>query len=175
MKISPCEDDIISVVAIWPVIIVAEVIFLATGERSTFFIVGIVLLDFLLGICSVRDLIYFSRTIELGQEGCTFSVWKFHKKYQWNDLTVQLCDDRNFAFRDSDKSGPGLLICPKAAKYCRKMAGMTYCRIMHPFSSVYLRFRSDDAAHKTITGKIVYDGYTIEKEKALEYLHLKQQ
>lgn len=36
MKISPCEDDIISVVAIWPVIIVAEVIFLATGERSTF-------------------------------------------------------------------------------------------------------------------------------------------
>lgn len=170
MKISPCEDDIISVVAIWPVIIVAEVIFLATGERSTFFIVGIVLLDFLLGICSVRDLVYFSRTIELSQEGCAFSVWKFHKKYQWNDLTVQLCNDENFAFRDSDKRGPGLLICPKAAKYRHKMAGMTYCRIMHPFSSVYLRFRSDEDAHKTVTGKIVYDGYTIEKEKALEYL-----
>ena len=144
MKISPCEDDIISVVAIWPVIIVAEVIFLATGERSTFFIEGIVLLNFLLGICSVRDLVYFSRTIELSQEGCAFSVWKFHKKYQWNDLTVQLCNDENFAFRDSDKRGPGLLICPKAAKYRHKMAGMTYCRIMHPFSSVYLRFRGHE-------------------------------
>lgn len=55
------------------------------------------------------------------------------------------------------------------------MAGMTYCRIMHPFSSVYLRFRSDEDVHKTITGKIVYDGYTIEKEKALEYLYLEQQ
>ena len=175
MKIKPCEDDIISVIAIWPVIIIAEVIFLLPGERNTFFIVGIVLLDFLLGICSIRDLVYFSRTIELSQEGCTFSVWKFHKKYRWNDLTVQLCNDRNFAFRDSDKSGPGLLICPKATKYCHKMAGMTYCRIMYPFSGVYLRFRSDEDAHKTITGKIVYDGYTIEKEEALEYLHLKQQ
>lgn len=172
MKISPCVDDIISVVAIWPVIIVTEVIFLVTGERSTFFIVGIVLLDFLLGICSIRDLVYFSRTIELSQEGCTFSVWKFHKKYRWNDLTIQICDDRNFAFRDSDKRGAGLLICPKAAKYCHKMAGMTYCRIMHPFSSVYLRFRADEDAHKTVTGKIVYDGYIVEKEEVLEYSHL---
>lgn len=161
MKIKPCEDDIISIVAIWPVIIIAEVIFNVAGGRDRFFVIGIVLLDFLLGICSIRNLIYFSRTIELGQEGCTFSVWKFHKKYQWNDLTVQLCDDRNFAFRDSDKRGPGLLIRPKTARYRHKMAGMTYCRIMHPFSSVYLRFRSDDAAHKIITGKIVYDGYTV--------------
>lgn len=77
MKISPCEDDIISVVAIWPVIIVAEVIFLATGERSTFFIEGIVLLDFLLGICSVRDLVYFLEQLNLAKKDALFPYGNF--------------------------------------------------------------------------------------------------
>lgn len=72
MKIKPCEDDIISVIAIWPVIIIAEVIFLVTGERSTFFIVGIVLLDFLLGICSIRDLVYFLEQLNSAKKDVLF-------------------------------------------------------------------------------------------------------
>ena len=140
-----------------------------TGSRETFYIVGIVLLDTLLCICSVRDLVYFARTIEFKQDGCAISIWKFKKTYRWCDLTVQLCDDSDFAFRDSDKRGPGMMIRPKSANYGRKLAGMTYCRIMHPFSSVYLRFESAKDEHRTITGKIVYYGYNITKEDALKY------
>lgn len=169
MKVKPCEDDIISVIAIWPVIIIAEVLFIMTGSRETFYIDGIVLLDTLLCICSVRDLVYFARTIEFKQDGCAISIWKFKKTYRWCDLTIQLCDDSDFAFRDSDKRGPGMMIRPKSANYGRKLAGMTYCRIMHPFSSVYLRFESAKDEHRTITGKIVYYGYNITKEDALKY------
>lgn len=89
MKVKPCEDDIISVIAIWPVIIIAEVLFIMTGSRETFYIVGIVLLDTLLCICSVRDLVYFARTIEFKQDGCAISIWKFKKTYRWCDLTIQ--------------------------------------------------------------------------------------
>lgn len=174
MKIKPCTDDIISVIGIWPVIIIAEVIFLLSGERNAFFIAGIALLNVFVGVFTIRDLLYFLRTLDLDMEGCTFSIGKFRKRYAWSELTVQLCDARNFTFRDSDKWGPGLLICPRTANLSCKLAPMTYCRTKHPLSSVYLRFETAKDTRKNVTGKIIYGGYTVDREKILEYLSFLQ-
>lgn len=171
MKIKPCLDDIISVVAIWPVIIVIECLVIFVSKLNAFFFLGIVLLNALLFVSSVRDFLYLSRTIILDHEGCTFSIWRFCKKYKWSSLKVQLCDDSKFVFSDSDVSGPGLLICPLSAKYDKKTAAMTYCRRKHPFTSVFLRFETTQNKHPTVTGKIVYYGYTTGKQEILDYLN----
>ena len=104
MKIKPCLDDIISVVAIWPVIIVIECLVIFVSKLNAFFFLGIVLLNALLFVSSVRDFLYLSRTIILDHEGCTFSIWRFCKKYKWSSLKVQLCDDSKFVFSDSTKA-----------------------------------------------------------------------
>ena len=136
MKIKPCTDDIISVIGIWPMIIIAEVIFLLFGERNAFFTAGIALLNVFVGAFTIRDLLY--------------------------------------SFYGSDKWGPGLLIYPRKANYSCKLAPMTYCRTRHPLSSVYLRFETAKDTRKNVTGKIIYDGYTADREKVLEYLSFLQ-
>ena len=174
MKIKPCTDDIISVIGIWPMIIIAEVIFLLLGERNAFFTAGIALLNAFVGVFTIRDLLYFLRTIDLDMEGCTFSIGKFRKQYAWSALTVRLCNARNFSFYGSDKRGPGLLIYPRKANYRCKLAPMTYCRTRHPLSSAYLRFETAKGTRENVTGKIIYDGYTADREKVLEYLSFLQ-
>lgn len=170
MEIKPCEEDRISVIGIWIAIIVIEIAVILISKFHAFFVLGIVLLDAVLCISSIRDFVYLSRTVLLDREGCTFSLWRFRKTYQWDSLKVQLCDDRHFTFSDSDVSGPGLLICPKTANYDHKIAPMTFCRKKHPFSSVYLRFETAKDKHPTVTGKIVYYGYTADKAEILNFL-----
>lgn len=171
MEIKPYVDDIISVIAIWPVIIVIESLVIFVSELNSCFIIGIILLNVLLCFSSIRDFLYLSRTIIIDREGCTFSVWRFNKKYKWSSLKVQLCDDSNFVFSDSDVSGPGLLIYPLSAKYNKKISPMTYCRRKYPFSSVYLRFETTQNKQPTVTGKIVYYGYTAGRQEVLDYLN----
>ena len=170
MEIKPCAEDRISVIGIWIAIIVIEIAVILVSKFHALFVIGIVLLDAVLCISAIRDFIYLSRTVQLDREGCTFSLWRFRKTYQWDSLKVQLCDDRHFTFSDSDVSGPGLLICPKTANYDHKIAAMTFCRKKHPFSSVYLRFETAKDKHPTVTGKIVYYGYTADKAEILNFL-----
>lgn len=171
MEIKPCEDDIISVIAIWPVILICELLFLYGSCWGSFWVMGIISLDVLLSIFSIRDWLYLSRTIRFGQDGCTFSIGRFSKTYPWECLCVKNCDDSNFMFADSDVCGPGILICPKEWKVSSKMGAMTFCRTMHPLSSVYIRFVTQQNVRHGITGKIQYQGHTAEKEAILQYIN----
>ena len=169
MELKPCTNDIISVIAIWPIIIICELIFLFIIHFNILFFCLFLFLDIVLCFFSVRDLVYFSRKVKFDSNGCTISLWKLHKMYPWSTLKIQLCEDRSFLFSDSDFNGPGILLCPKEINYNLKTAPMTYCRNCHPFSSIYLRFESTKDTKKTITGKIVYFGYVLEQKKALDF------
>ena len=169
MELKPCTNDIISVIAIWPIIIICELIFLLIINFDVYFVCLFLFLDFGLCFFSVRDLVYFSRRVTFDSDGCTISLWKLHKKYPWNTLKIQLCEDRSFLFSASDVNGPGILICPKEINYNSKIAPMTYCRNWHPFSSIYLRFESTKDTKKTTTGKTVYFGYVLEQKIVLDF------
>lgn len=170
MEIQPCKDDVISVIAIWPVILICEIFLLSISRWNSFATIGIALLDVLLCICSIRDWVYLSRTIKIEYDGCTFSLLGFSKKYPWNCIKIQLCDDNHFGFSDSDVRGQGVMISTKEVDYTGKMAAMTFCRTKYPFSSVYIRFIGRQELQPATTGKIVYYGYTAEKAKILEYI-----
>ena len=169
MELKPCTNDVISVIAIWPVIIICELIFLIIIHFNIHFFCLFLFLDIVLCFFSIRDFVYFSRRIIFDSDGCTISLWKLQKQYPWNTLKVQLCEDRSYLFSDSDVNGSGVLICPKEINYTSKTAPMTYCRNRHPFSSIYLRFESAIDSNKTITGKSVYWGYVVDQKKAFDF------
>lgn len=170
MVIKPCKDDLISLLAIWPVIILCEILVAVTSSFDQLFIGGMMVLNICLAISSVRDFLYLSRTIFIDQDGCTISVCGYSKKYDWDSLKVQICDEKSFIFSDSDTAGPGLLIGPKTLLTNKIIAPMTYCRYRHPFSSVYIRYRTPKDDQRKVTGKTVYHGYTEERDTILDYL-----
>ena len=170
MVIKPCEDDLISLFAIWPVIILCEVFAAVAGSFNPLFIGGMIVLDICLGISSLRDYVYLGRTIYIDREGCTFRVLGYSKKYNWDSLNVQICHADTFRFSDSDIAGPGLLIGPKAMRNSKHIAPMTYCRYRHPFSSVYIRYRTPKDDLRKVTGKTVYSGFTEDRRILQEVL-----
>ena len=169
MELKSCTDDIVSIIAIWPVIIICELILLFITHFNVLLGCLFLLLDIVLCFFSVRDFVYFSRTVKFDFDGCTISLWKLQKRYPWSMLNIKLCEDRSFLFSDSDVNGPGILICPKEINYDPKTAPMTYCRKKYPFSSIYLRFESTKDKQKTIPGKTVCYGYALEQKKALDF------
>jgi len=170
MKIKPCTEDVVSDLSIWIVIVLCELFVLLFSRWNQIVIWGILAMNGVLIGCSVRDIVYFARTINLNCEGCVFSLWGFERRYQWSDVDIHLCREKDFQYSDSEVRGPGLLICPKSAKYSSRMSAMTYCRYFHPFSSVYLRFRSSKDIQPIITGKIVYYGYIVEEKAIVDFL-----
>lgn len=170
MVIYPCKDDLISLLAIWPVIILCELFVVVTSGFVPLFIGGIMVLNICLASFSVRDFVYLSRIIFLEQDGCTISVCGYSKKYDWDSLKVQICDEQSFKFSDSDTTGPGLLIGPKTMLTSKRIATMTFCRYRYPFSSVYIRFCAPKDDQRKLTGKTVYHGYTEDRVIILDYL-----
>ena len=170
MVINPCKDDLISLLAIWPVIILCEILVAVTSGFNLMLISGIMILNVCLAISSVRDFVYLSRIICLDQSGCTFRVRGYSKQYSWDQLKVQICDENTIKFTDSDTMGPGLQIGPKTMLTSKRIAPMTYCRYRHPFSSVYIRYRTPKDDQRKVTGKTVYHGYTEERDTILDYL-----
>lgn len=169
MELKPCINDIISVIAIWPVIILCELLFLIVSHFPALFSAGLFFLNIILCFFSLRDLIYFARRIRFDAEGCTISLWKFQKQYKWDCLNIQLWDDRKPMFSDSDITGPGLLVYPKAHRYAAKCAAMTYCRKKIPFSGIYIRFASGIDKSPGQTGKTVYYGYVMERRILMDF------
>ena len=170
MELRPCKDDILSLLGVYIVVALCEVFLLIVSEFNIFFVIGILLLDIVLCVVLVWNSIYLCRTVLLEREGCTFSFGKMSKKYNWHELKVQLCEDKNFSFYDSDISGPGILICPKLLKCGGRIPYMTFCRYRKPFSSVYIRFKSSVDEKRVIYSKVVYYGYTAEQETIMTYL-----
>ena len=170
MELRPCKDDILSLLGVYIVVALCEVFLLFVSELNIFFVIGILLLDIVLCVVLVWNSIYLCRTVLLEREGCTFSFGKMSKKYNWHELKVQLCEDKNFSFYDSDISGPGILIYPKPLEYRNRIPCATFCRCRRPFSSVYIRFKSSVDEKKVIYGKVVYYGYTAEQESIIDYL-----
>ena len=170
MELRPCKDDILSLLGVYIVVALCEVFLLFVSEFNIFFVIGILLLDIVLCVVLVWNSIYLCRTVLLEREGCTFSFGKMSKKYNWHELKVQLCEDKNFSFYDSDISGPGILICPKLLKCGGRIPYMTFCRYRKPFSSVYIRFKSSVDEKRVIYSKVVYYGYTAEQETIMAYL-----
>lgn len=170
MVIKPCKDDLISLLAIWPVIILCEILVAVTSGFNLMLISGIMILNVWLAISSVRDFVYLSRIICLDQSGCTFRVRGYSKQYSWDQLKVQICDENTIKFTDSDTMGPGLLIGPKTMLTSKRIAPMTYCRYRYPFSSVYIRFSAHKDDQRKVTGKIVYYGYTEDRDIIMDHL-----
>ena len=170
MQIKPCRDDVGSIIGTYIVIVLCEIGLLFVCEFELFFVIMILIVNVVLSIVLIRDLLYLYRTITIEREGCTFSIGKYAKSYNWCDLNVQLCEAKPFKFYDSDISGPGILICPKSMKYSNKIPYMTSCRYKKPFTSVYIRFKSAEDEKKIIYGKVVYYGYIAERELLMDYL-----
>ena len=170
MQIKPCKDDVDSIIGIYIVVVLCEIGLLFASEFESFFIIMVLLVNIVLGVVLIRDLFYLYRTITIEYKGCTFSIGKWSKSYNWCDLKVQLCEDKNFKFYDADISGAGILISPKSMKCSNKIPYMTSCRYKKPLTSVYIRFKSVEDEKKTIYGKIVYYGYVAERETIVNYL-----
>lgn len=74
MELKPCTNDVISVIAIWPVIIICELIFLIIIHFNIHFFCLFLFLDIVLCFFSIRDFVYFSRRIIFDSDGCTISL-----------------------------------------------------------------------------------------------------
>ena len=170
MQIKPCKDDVGSIIGFYIVVALCEIGLLFVSEFESFFVIMILIVNAVLSVGLIRDLFYLYRTITIEREGCTFSIGKWSKSYNWCDLKVQLCEDIHFKFYDADISGPGILICPKSLKCSNKIPYMTFCRYKKPFTSVYIRFKSTEDERKIIYGKVVYYGYIAERELLMDYL-----
>ena len=170
MEIKPCKNDVISLLGIYLVATLCEIVFLFATQFDLFFVVVFLLLNIVLIILFMRDFVYLYRTIKIEREGCTFSFGKWSRTFIWSELNVQLCGDKQFNFYDSDISGPGILIYPKSLKCSNRIPYMTSCRYKKPFSSVYIRFRSSEDESKVNYGKLVYYGYSAERETLMDYL-----
>lgn len=116
-------------------------------------------------------MVYYGRTITLDAEGCCFSFRSFEKKFPWEELDVQHCENEDVRISNRyQANGPGILINVKGRKYNPKWAAMTYCDTFHPMTSVFLRFRGpkDDLKSWKFNHTIV--GYTIKREELLAVL-----
>lgn len=121
----------------------------------------------------IRIPLYLSRTITLDDEGCCYSIWGVKRKFKWEDLTIQYCENRSPLFglcAISPIYGPGILINVKGRKYRSKLPAMTYCETFHPMTSVFLRFRGprDDLKSWQFNHPII--GYTLKREELLAAL-----
>lgn len=168
MKLKPCTDDLISLFAIYPVIFLCELFLLAVFAWNHLLATALLLMDFLLLVCSIWEAVYFARTITLSQESCTFSLFSIQKSYPWTTLTVTVTMDDSPRFHDSDLCGRGILIYPKNSTPSKILSPMTCCRYFHPLRSVFLRFAAN--RQSTRSGKIVYRGFVVEETDLMAFL-----
>lgn len=62
-------------------------------------------------------MVYYGRTITLDSEGCCFSFRSFEKKFRWEELDVQYCENKDFRISSRHQvNGPGILINVKGRK-----------------------------------------------------------
>lgn len=168
MKLHPCTDDLISLFAIYPVILLCEGLLVWSCDWNTALITALLLLDLLLLLNSLRAAVYFSRTITLTGDGLMISLFSHRRVYPWSSLIVTLHDSRGLCFHDSDRAGRGILIYPKSSTPAKHLSPMTACLWLHPIQSVFLRFQTD--AKPTASGKIMYKGYTVSEKEILDFL-----
>lgn len=168
MTLRPCTDDLISLFAIYPVILLCEGFLAWVCDWNTALVIGLLLLNLLLLLNSLRDALYFARTITLNKEGFTVSLLSYQKTYPWTDLTLTLCDHYGSRFHDSDRPGRGILILPKSHTPAKRLSPMTACRWFHPCKSIFLRFQSSPAPASS--GKVMYEGYIVREEEILDFL-----
>lgn len=170
MKIEPCTDDLISIFAIWPVIILCEIGVGISFAWNSLVLWLIILMDCILLIHSMKEYAYFGRTIIFGQEGVVFTLLGFEKRYEWDRIRVTLCNNDGLLFHDSETGGAGVLLTLRDEKLPKKTAAMTYCRYRHPLTSVFLRFQNSKEEDIVVTGKVIYRGYVVEKSRVLNFL-----
>lgn len=98
----------------------------------------------LLALLIVDISLYFSRTITLDNEGCCYRFWGFRRKFKWEELTVQYCENSNpvlgFSSRLFPLHGPGILISRKGRTYSEFWEAGAFCLLFHPMTSVFLLF-----------------------------------
>ena len=98
----------------------------------------------ILGWLMIATSLYFSRTITLDNEGCCYRFWGFRRKFKWEELTVQYCENSNpvlgFSSRFFPLHGPGILISRKGRTYSEFWEAGAFCLLFHPTTSVFLLF-----------------------------------
>ncbi len=174
MEFKPCKEDsaadfgVVLCAFIWP--IAFYIVCDWEWPFKQIYIIAVLPIELFLLIDAARNFVYFTRTIVLDCKGCTFSFLGFQRNYKWSDLNVCLCENTHqFNFYD-ESMGPGVLLCPKEAKCPRKKPAMAFCRHSHPFSSVFLRYKTLEDDERITTGKVHYYGYSVEKNALLDYL-----
>lgn len=165
MKLEPRAEDLAILFSAWLVLLLCclglDLLF-SWAPAVVWGCLVLFILGFLVGL---RDVLYFARMVTLDQSGCTFSLFRFQRTYSWKDLEVRLCSGHGPKFHDSDPGGAGILIHPRASRYGRRMAPMTWCRWHHPGTSVFLRFPDERyiPAH-------ICQGFTADQEALLALL-----
>ncbi len=118
----------------------------------------------------IRIPLYLSRTITLDDEGCCYSIWGVKRKFKWEDLTIQHCENRSPLFglcAISPIYGPGILINVKDRTYNEIWTTDAYCLLFHPMTSVFLLFLPP--MHEK-WGSLRFLGYTVDQKELLTAL-----
>ena len=121
-------------------------------------------------ITTIHEAIYYGRSFILDESGFTIILAGYRKKYSWDKITYSNCDNRNEMLCDGEWCYPGVIISAKPINKPAHIAAMTYTRYSHPFSSVFLSYRSEATDNPPSTLKYVATGYVVEKNDIMDSL-----
>ena len=109
-------------------------------------------------IYSIGCAIAYGRTFTMNENGCTVSLGKYKKHYNWEEFECVRYYDYNVPkFRSLGLIG-GIMFSPKKSELLRVSLNL-YC-FFHPFSCVYVTFINEKRS-KSLTYR---DAYTVPKE-----------
>lgn len=170
MVISPCKTELQLQCLYWFLGLIAGVYLGWVLAWNPFAASGCIVIVFLTLCDVVHEVIYFGRTFTLDQNGYTISILGYRKFFSWNSVNCLYCDNQNWLLGDSERCNPGVIISIKPIHKPRYLGAMTYCRCYHPFSSVFLAFRTEKIDHPMRTGKQMFTGYIIDRDSIVNVL-----
>ena len=172
MRINPCKEERLKSVLILPFFVACSVYICSLWEWNRLSVAVYAFLICIATIESVKNYIYWGRTIFLDPMGCEFLLLGFRKFYKWGELNVQFCANKSHFSLYCDVSGPGIIICKNTLKVPATKFTPSFCRVHYPFSSVFIRFRSkaDEKRNTWEAPRSATYGYVVEKEEILGYL-----
>ena len=164
IKIAGNVQDLIESLVFVILAVIAQVFLLFVLSWNVVVIVVCIILSVILLITAIVDCLYFSRTVILNADGCTFISFFTTKKFSWENIYLLHTKNSSFFFGDSEFSGEGIILSVKPISKPLHIGAMTYCRFTHPSTSIFIRFTTPIVRTKEACAKFIYAGFVADKE-----------
>ena len=142
MEISGSISDLQKILFYSILAVIAQVYLLVVLSWNKTAIIVCIVLDIVLLLAGIIDYLYFSRKIILDVSGCSFVSRRATQKYTWRELYVQHTENPPYVFKDGEIPGEGVIISKHPIPKPLRIGAMTYCRFVHPSTSVFISFIS---------------------------------